>query len=224
MNNISTNSLSSTVQQVGSYTIPVAGKYQVRLMGEMGYNGGIAAGAGGILVANKQFSGKESLIIKAIKGGAASDGTKGGAGVGLWENGNVVLIAGGGSWAWNGGGGYTGGGANGCGGARGYSWDGSVGSNTNYCSSASCDIGAIGGRWWWVDRNCYGYGGTGYCSGGYACSTTTGGNADRYKGGWIQEAYSFRSHGNHNETNASTGGRGYAAIVYCGPNSNSSCP
>jgi hypothetical protein len=222
VNNISTNSLSSTVQEVGTYIIPVAGKYQVRLIGEAGYWNNTytwsAAGAGGILIADKQFSGNEILTIKGIKGSPWS-GRIGGAGIALWDSSSTLspaLVAGGGGSGPAAGGGYNGGHADYSSPVPGYSWDGMPGNNTTYCNRISCNIGATGGRWWGGSWG--GWGGTGYCDSSYSCTTVTGGNATG-----SAENYPADSYGNWGN-NTLTGGKGYAAIVYCGPNVDSTCP
>ena len=171
--NISTSTLSSNVQEIGTYTIPVAGNYQIKLMGEAGLKisdpARVISSAGGILISNHQYNNEDIFTIKAIKGGyypGYSD-YLGGAGVALWDDVNTtgapILVAGGGSWGAAGGGGYNGGKCTWSGATSGYSWDGSLGTNTTYCSSAACNIGATGGRWWSAAHNWGGYGGTGYC-------------------------------------------------------------
>ena len=214
VNNIGTRTLSSAVQQVGTYTIPLAGKYQIRMAGEK------SVGAGGILIASKQFSKNVILIIKGIQGISGIDGDsghKGGAGIGLWENGNIALVAGGGSCTWVSGSGYVGGYGYDYWASRkqhiyyyGRNWDGTTGSNKTYCSAANCNIGATGGASYLASTQ-YGYGGTGYCGSGYTCATTAGGNANGYS-----TNYSVTSYG--------SSGKGYVTIVYCGPNANSICP
>ena len=231
---ITTPNLSSTVQQVGTYTIPVAGKYQIRLMGEAGgeHNNwnGTWSGAGGILIANTYYDADISITLKGIKGWKDSS-YRGGAGVALWDTINTTgvptLVAGGGP-IWSGGG-YIGGSATGSQSSvsKGYSWDGSLGTNTTYCNSATCNIGATGGR----SRHggasgYYTYGGTGTgasgypCPSDYTCTTVTGGNGLSLND---YANYPASTYGNWG-TNTLTGGAGYAAIVYCGPNANSACP
>jgi len=236
VDNISTPNLSNSVEQVGdsAFGITQPGWYQITLMGEMGWqsfnNNGHRA-SGGILTTNKHFLGDEILTIKAIKGGAyLSAGAKGGAGVALWDSivttGVPTLVAGGGAWGNASGGGYNGGAVvNYSNAISGYSWDGTIGTNTTYCDSASCNIGATGGRWWTDKYNQGGHGGTGYCGSGYTCTTITGGNGNGTSGDpGNYTNYLNSSYGNW-ETNTLTGGKGYASIRWCGPSgSASSCP
>jgi len=230
VNNISTSTLSSAVQEVGTYTIPVTGKYQVRLIGEGGWyksNGytWTAAGAGGILVANKQFLKDDILTIKGIKGNVCGTTTHAaGAGIALWDTidttGAPALVAGGGPTGCCGGGGYLGGTCSTNANWNGYSWDGSLGNNTTYCNRVSCNIGATGGSFRWSGKYDT-YGGMGYCDNSYTCTTVSGGNAL-----WDTLTianYPANSYGNWGN-NTLTGGKGYAAIVYCGPNADSTCP
>ena len=69
VNNISTNTLSSAVQQVGTYTIPVAGKYQIRLMGEAGYSlvKNSYWAAGGILTASTYYDTNALITLIPVK-------------------------------------------------------------------------------------------------------------------------------------------------------------
>ncbi len=230
--NISTGTLSSTVQEVGSYTIPVAGNYQIKLMGEMGW--GIYSGvfrswaSGGVLTANTYYDANALITLKGIRGKeniTSSWVEEGGAGVALWDTinttGTPTLVAGGGA-LW-GAGGYVGGSAVGSySGYKGYSWDGTTGTNTTYCSSADCNIGATGGRSRYGSASgSYAYGGTGTgssgypCPSGYTCTTITGGNTTNDAAN-----YSAETHGNWS---ASSPAYGYASIAYCGPDAESFC-
>jgi len=225
VNDIKTASLSG-VQQVGTYTIPAAGKYQIRIAGESLANNAYGA-AGGILIASKLFSKNAILDIKGIKSAVdseASSGMSAGAGVGVWENGNIALVAGGGTYAWVSGGGYVGGYGINYWQAKnkyiylyGYSWNGTTGSSKTYCSAANCNVGAVGGKGWHANDIRLGYGGTGYCGSGYTCTQIAGGNSTNQPAG-----YSAATYGNW--WSALTLGAGYASIVYCGPYANSICP
>jgi len=229
VNNISTATLSSNVAQVGTYTIPVAGKYQIRLMGESGYDyahqPAVCFAAGGILIANTYYSSDTLITLKGIKGGIQDSSTTfiAGAGIALWDDivttGVPTLVAGGGVGGNAGGGGYNGGLTTFTSRATsGYSWDGSLGNNTTYCSSTTCNVGAVGGRWWYASH-WGGYGGTGYCGSGYTCTTIAGGNGN---GGAADYAsYPNASYGNWSVLSPAPG---YASIVYCGPNADSTCP
>jgi len=225
--NISTGTLSSAVAQVGTYTIPVTGKYQITLMGEagywtVGYYTWTGNSAGGILIANTYYDADTLITLKGIKGRYVDSNYFAGAGVALWDSivttGAPTLVAGGGVAGGGAGSGYNGGQStmSNSNSYRGYSWNGSLGSNTAYCSSADCNIGATGGRYYM--GNAYGYGGTGYCDSSYACTTITGGNCTGQP-----VNYSAATYGNWG-TNTLTGGKGYVAIVYCGPDANSTCP
>ncbi len=230
--NISTSTLSSAVQEIGTYTIPVAGNYQIKLMGEAGYwvNHGdyttIDNGAGGILIANTYYDADTFLTLKGIRG-FWSASYWAGAGIALWDTISTVgapkLVSGGGGIA-SGGGGYNGGASTYPVTTSGYSWDDSLGSNTAYCSSTSCNIGATGGRSYWAGGGFgYTYGGTGTgssgypCPNGYTCATIAGGNDTSYP-----ENYPASTYGNWG-TNTLTGGKGYASIAYCGPDAESFC-
>ena len=240
VDNISTSTLANTVEQVGdtAFGITTPGWYQITLMGEGGSwtnNGGYtwaAASAGGVLTSNRQFFGNEVLILKGIKG-IISDNRVGGAGVALWDTMNTTsaptLVAGGGQSGACGGGGYNGGYTTHSSGVVGYSWNEALGTNTTYCNSATCNIGATGGSFRWSGYY-DAYGGTGYCGGGYTCATITGGNA-MWNTSTIAN-YPASTHGNWG-TNTLTGGKGYASIIYCGLsesdcsapcNTNSDCP
>jgi len=235
VDNISTPNLSNPVEQVGdsAFGITTPGWYQLTLMGQQGLwtstltNINTNSTAGGILISNCQYNGDEILTLKAIKGGEyVGSGIFGGAGVALWDTINTtsapILVAGGGTWGSTGGGGYNGGKKSNIsddGITSGYSWDGTAGNNTTYCSSADCNIGATGGRWWYPQGNWGGYGGTGYCGSGYACTTIAGGNGangetsdytnypNSYYGNWSADSYASA----------------YASIIYCGT-SESDCP
>ena len=231
--NISTNTLSSTVAQVGTYTIPVAGKYQIRLMGEMGHYEGQPnwSGAGGILIANTYYDTDTLITLKGIKGGPQGSSSRGGAGIALWDTINTTgaptLVAGGGAGGVAGAGGYNGGKTTLVNSSvtSGYSWDGTLGTNTTYCDSTSCNIGATGGRWWTTYANWGGYGGTGYCGSGYTCTQIAGGSTkcvDRNNSNCPSENYPAATYGNWNTDHSKA--LGYATIVYCGPNADSPCP
>jgi len=234
--NISTSTLSSAVQEVGSYTIPVAGNYKITLMGEAGYRGWNNSyttesnGAGGILIANAYYATDTLITVKGIKGGRWTqnlDDDIAGAGVALWDTLNTtgaptLVAGGGGSNAATGGGGYIGG-AYSANFANqnhlGYSWDGTRGNNTTYCNgTTNCNV-ANGG----IEKcdDCAapqrGYGGTGYCGSGYTCTQIAGGNCTHDAANWSAATY-----GNWG-TNTLTGGKGYASITYCGPDAESFC-
>ena len=228
VNNISTETLSSTVAQVGTYTIPVAGKYQIRLMGEAGYSSSVAGAAGGILIANTYYNVGTLITLKGIQGRMIDSTQFGGAGVALWDE--VVttvapkLVAGGGGTA--GGGGYVGGNATAGSGLYGYGWDGSSGGNTYCCKTGPCDYGATGGCWQGTPSLRFGGSGTGVsgypCPSGYTCTAIAGGS-DKLSASSVTVTYLYSSYGNW-YTNTLTGGKGYVAIVYCGPNADSPCP
>ena len=102
----------SPIKDLTSYTIKCPGNYKIELRGEAGkclnsYTDGRAA-AGGILKAEKLFSQNTVLSIKSVTGGYVYSYT-GGAGISFWENGNMLLVAGGGSGKISGGGGKVGG-------------------------------------------------------------------------------------------------------------------
>ena len=223
--NISTSTLSSTVQEVGSYTIPVAGNYQIKLMGETGldYRESMSYAswaAGGILTTNAYYDANTLITLKGIKGYLYGSQVWGGAGVALWDTVNTTgapkLVAGGGAAAGSGGG-YNGG-KNTATNSSGYSWDGTVGTNTTYCASVGCNVGAVGGRWWYTAGSRGGYGGTGYCDSSYTCTTVAGGNASSDGSAY----FAFDGYGNWGD-NTLTGGKGYASITYCGPDAESFC-
>ena len=184
-------------------------------------------GAGGILIANTYYDADTFLTLKGIRG-FWSASYWAGAGIALWDTISTVgapkLVSGGGGIA-SGGGGYNGGASTYPVTTSGYSWDDSLGSNTAYCSSTSCNIGATGGRSYWASggKSGYTYGGTGTgssgypCPNGYTCATIAGGNDTSYP-----ENYPADSYGNWG-TNTLTGGKGYASITYCGPDAESFC-
>jgi len=236
------DSITGSVSMVGdsAFTITTPGWYQITLMGEAGYwtvaggyTSSIASAAGGILIANTYYDADTLITLKGIKMGSW-DWAGGGAGVALWDtintSGAPTLVAGGGSVI-AGGGGYNGGYTANSGTSSGYSWNGTTGNNTTYCNSATCNIGATGGRSRYGSGSSgsyYGYGGTGTgasgypCPTGYTCTTITGGNAM-----WdstLIANYPASTYGNWG-TNTLTGGKGYASIRWCGPSgSSSSCP
>jgi len=229
VSDISTSTLTNPVEQVGdtAFGITTPGWYQITLMGEAGWwvSGGYtwaAAGAGGILITNTYYDVDTLLTLKGIKGSPWED-RKGGAGIALWDEivttGAPKLAAGGGGAGPAVGGGYNGGArANYTGSTAGYSWDGTTGTNTTYCSSTACNVGAVGGRWWYASGNWGGHGGTGYCGSGYTCTTIAGGNASGDGSSYFASA----GYGNWGD-NTLTGGAGYVSIVYCGT-SESDCP
>jgi len=234
VDNISTLNLTNPVEQVGgsAFAITQPGWYQITLMGEGGWLSGYGhtwqgSGAGGILISNHQYNSDDILTIKAVKGGNYTHVNDqrffGGAGIALWDilntTGAPTLVAGGGAVDAVGGGGYNGGYKDSLhsGNSQGYSWDGTTGNNTTYCSSAPCNIGAVGGRWWSTANKVADYGGTGYCGSGYTCTTITGGNASV-----TDTNYPASTYGNW-MNNTLTGGAGYVSIVYCGT-SESDCP
>ena len=227
VDNISTATLTNPVEQVGdtAFGITTPGWYQITLMGEAGYWTGYTSvynAAGGILIANTYYDADTIITLKGIKGYVYSSTDFGGAGVALWDTINAtetpILAAGGGACGSTSGGGYIGGKSTWTGNWTGYSWDGSLGTNTTYCNSATCNIGATGGMWW-DSRGWGGYGGTGYCGSGYTCTTITGGNATV-----TPYSYPASTYGNWG-MNTLTGGKGYASIRWCGPSgSASSCP
>ena len=225
--NISTVTLSSAVQEIGTYTIPVAGNYKITLMGEAGYYPAIdvnGIGAGGVLIANTYYDVNTLITLKGIKGGFVYD-LWGGAGIALWDGINTtgaptLVAGGGGNWS---GGGYVGGNAYESTG-RGYSWNGSLGNSTYCCYTAPCNNGATGGCNINLSNNHWRAGGTGTGSSGYSCpssytcATITG-------GAWTATSnatYPNATYGNWG-TNTLTGGKGYASITYCGPDAESFC-
>jgi len=230
VNNISTKSLSSTVAQVGTYTIPVAGKYQIRLMGEMGAWANNST-AGGILIANTYYNAFSLITIKGIKGYYYDSNYWGGAGIALWDTiGDVTgvpkLAAGGSGVASIAGGGYLGGWGWYRGDIRdGYGWNGSRGGSKYCCYTAPCNNGATGGCDIIISDGRFASGGTGTGSSGYlcptdyVCTTVTGGSGDW--NGPTSSGYSSVTYGNWSVSGAVPG---YAAIVYCGPDANSECP
>ena len=255
---ITTPSLSSSVTQIGTYTITVPGKYLISLYGEAGhwnndtgYSQTAVDAAGGILKVAKVFNSATVIKIKGIKGSTGSyvDNWSnssvlwGGAGIAMYENDVVKMVAGGGAGYVDGGGGYVGGQTywptntgwwNVCSGAC-LPASGIVsGKSTTYCASTSCSDGAYGGRWWsWnqsANSNLYGYGGRGYCDSDYCNSENyyeiiPGGNGDYTPRGGSStvDVYSNKNHGNWGTTTL-TGGAGYASITYCGPSADSTCP
>ena len=155
-------------ENLGSITLP-AGKYQFDIRGGAGYTYldiNVLSG-GGTLMATKTFRNPTTLQVKSIKGYYAS-GYCGGSGIGLFEEGIVKAVAGGGAvWNWAGGG-YVGGAR--FGNPGGYSWDGTKGNST-----ATFGIGN-GGNSGSSSSNLT-YGGTGYCASDYSCTGTYGTNA-----------------------------------------------
>ena len=234
---IRTPNLSSAVQQVGTYTIPATGKYQVRLMGESAvihsntiYN---HSASGGILIANKEFSADTVLIMKGVKGGYRNSDEWGGAGVMFWDtvdtSGVPVLVAGGGGRSATGGGGGINGGWQ-----RyrntyswiGYSYTGNLGDNQSYCDGNNSYCNTAGGGS--ADANPSTYvsaGGTGSSesdciSAGFSnCAMIAGGNS---RASTIT-TYLGENYGNW-VGSTTIGDPGYAAIVYCGPRADSACP
>ena len=230
VNNVTTASLSTPVAQVGTYTIPVAGKYQIRLMGEAGYRHnshvGWENGAGGVLIANKNLSANTVLTFKGIQGIYGDSSVWSGAGVAMWDstwaNPDPVLAAGGGDPSGISGGGYYGG----------YSsfwyiidnqrwaygWDGTKNySNTICCTTTNCEAVASGGAYTmcWSSNGCKFLSGSGICQHDYSCTNINGGT------GWANNtsgcSYPYaNTYGNQSP--------GYAAIVYCGPKADSACP
>ena len=212
VDSFSTQNLSSPVEVVGdsAFVITQPGWYQIALLGEPGSSTAEnSKGAGGILIANKEFSKDDILTLKAIKGGRLPDiANFGGAGIALFDsvyaNTTPALVAGGGSSAGYAGGGYEGGyGSE----VQGYSWNGELGDNITNCNgSANCDIASGGARLSTPDS----WGGTGHCEGGYACTVIPGGNATASAQNWSAAVYGSRA-------------GGYASITYCGT-AQSSCP
>ncbi len=238
VDNISTATLTNPVEQVGgsAFAITQPGWYQITLMGEgspwSGDYTNVGTSAGGILIANTYYDADTVITLKSIRGILDSGVPSfGGAGVALWDEvvttGVPKLVAGGGGYC-GGGGGYNGGYDGGRPSADpGYSWNESLGNNTTYCSSTTCNIGATGGRCRWgsASNSYYGWGGTGTgssgypCPSGYTCTAITGGNCTNWA-----ENYSAATYGNWG-TNTLTGGKGYASIRWCGPSgSASTCP
>ena len=188
-----------------SYTIVTPGKYKISLYGESGWCGWGdnygCGGAGGILKVAKLFDVSTVITIQGIYGNCEDEYELvwGGTGVMMKENNVARMVAGGG------GGEFTGGG-----------WSGPC----LYCPSTSCSDESYGGR---SGSTC---GGRGYCDPGYCNSSNyyeiiPGGNW----GGWSSpnDIYPRSSHGNWINTPL-TGGKGYAKVVYCGPDANSNCP
>ena len=189
-----------------------AGKYKIRLLGEGGYGvfrGGFCdgsgaytngcSGAGGILlVSEKKLEKGTSLTFRSIAGYSWShwnEQATSGAGTGMWEIGEIKLVAGGGGFAASGGGGYVGGYGiqNDLERYDGYGYNGVKGSSQSYCSSASCTGTAWGGRSeYYADRYVRGFGGSAYCAAGYTCTHIPGGNART----WGTSGYSASSYGN----------------------------
>ena len=227
VSDISTSTLTNPVEQVGdtAFGITTPGWYQITLMGESGldYRESMSYtswAAGGILIANTYYDANVLITIKGIGGYLYGPQVWGGAGVALWDTLDITgapkLVAGGGAAAGSGGG-YNGG-KNTATNSSGYSWNGIVGTNTTYCASAGCNVGAVGGRWWYTGGNKGGYGGTGYCGSGYNCTPIAGGNASGDGSSYFASA----GYGNWGD-NTLTGGAGYVSIVYCGT-SESDCP
>ena len=234
---IRTPNLSSAVAQIGTYTIPFTGKYQIRLMGESAVlhsntNHNHTA-SGGILIANKNFSADTVLTMKGVKGWYRNSDEWGGAGVMFWDtvdtSGVPVLTAGGGGRSAVGGGGGINGGwqryQNNYS-WRGYSYTGNLGDNQSYCDGSNSYCNTAGGGV--ADTNTSTYfsaGGTGSSvsdciSAGFSnCAMIAGGNS-RAGGASI---YLGENYGNW-VGNTTIGDPGYAAIVYCGSNANSACP
>ena len=204
--------LSSTVQQVGTYTIPAAGKYKIILIGEEGKreNNQSKAGGGGVLVANTYYNANTLLTLRGIQGVVVDTVRYGGAGVALWDTtdatGAPKLAAGGGTSPW-GGSGYLGGYSWGSGGLSGYGWDGSRGGNSNE-SPGGASGGYSSTNSTWIEAGGTGTGSNGYpCPNGYTCTTmSTGINRST-------TTYPVITNGN-----------GYASVIYCGPDASSTCP
>ncbi len=205
VDSFSTQNLSSPVEVVGdsAFVITQPGWYQIALLGEPGSSTAEnSKGAGGILIANKEFSKDDILTLKAIKGGRLPDiANFGGAGIALFDsvyaNTTPALVAGGGSSAGYAGGGYEGGyGSE----VQGYSWNGNLGNNITYCNGSSNCNTANGGAGLSSPE---GWGGSGYCKSGYNCTNIPGGNSTVSPQNWSANVY-----GNNVA--------GYASIAYCG--------
>ena len=212
VDSFSTQNLSSAVETVGdsAFVITQPGWYQIALLGEPGSSTAEnSKGAGGILIANKEFSRDDILTLKAIKGGKLPDiANFGGAGIALFDsvytNRAPSLVAGGGSSAGYAGGGYEGGyGSE----SQGYSWNGELGANMNYCNAkTNCNVASGGAEL----SGSSDYGGTGYCKSEYTCTIIPGGNSTASAQSWSAAVYGSRANG-------------YASISYCG-SSEASCP
>ncbi len=235
-----------TPSALETYTIPTNGKYKVEIKAEGGIDcSGTAGscyaetvvGAGGIINVTKVYDANTRLMFKAIPGGNMSLHPNhqlgrgwGGAGIAMYENDSVKLVAGGGTTGGlGGGGGYVGGRCR-----RvvsdteatwimnGYSIDGT---NTTYittkCTSSSCPSGAYGGCYeeqWsaqgYTCRDCHWcYGGSSYIATDYASlgTFTPGGNSTKKPQG-----YSAASYGNR--------APGTVTVTYCGSDASSTCP
>ena len=214
-------------KELETFTIPSNGKYKITVKGEAGRvqenHGGVCgsggggyncpwfSAAGGTNVVEKGLTKNTALKFIAIAGTPNPDrvAVTSGSGVGLFLDGSLFMVAGGGYSAGYGGGGYLGGcntaGYTGCG----YSWDGSQTSfNMTYAE------GANGGAGTWSSNSCgvLVYGGSGYCADN-TCVSTYGTAAN------VGTSPCFSTN-----SNGLPRGPGYANVVYCGPNSSSTCP
>ena len=140
----------------GSYTIPVAGRYKIRMA------------ASGTMTGIVYYNKGVQLTVSYPSGWGSA-----GRGIVLLAGGSPALAAGGAGWCSSGnavaqcagGGGYYGGGAYNGGASNnrdGAGWDGS---QKNY-SKSGIGTGLFRNR----GTTCGGYGGSGYCASGYSCS------------------------------------------------------
>ena len=224
VNNISTQSLSNPVEQVGdsAFGITTPGWYNIVLKGEANSNNdGSSSTAGGIVVANVHYDVDTLLILKGIQGGMSDSTNFGGAGVALWDTinttGTPTLVAGGGGGTSAGGGGYAGGNST----QKGYGWNGVEGGNTYFCAAGGCNNGATGGRY---STSSYGGSGTGVsgysCPAGYTCVATSGASVVASN---TIEYFTYNPTNYGNWTASHSDAFGYASITYCG-SSELDCP
>jgi hypothetical protein len=192
-----------TVKGEGNYSI----KHEFCANGSYGYNCERYTAAGGTNVVEKVLDKNTILKFIAIAGAHVYNRDSwgwGGSGVGLFINGNLFMVAGGGLD----GGGYLGGWGCSVEGS-GYSWDGTRTSfNKTYASGANG--GAGGCSSWDCNSEHLAYGGSGYCADNTCVSTY--GTASQNRSCWTTNS------------NGLPKGPGYATVVYCGPNANSTCP
>ena len=208
--NISSVDLPETENLLKAYVVNDPGKYKISVYGEAGGGANIKAN-GGILKAAKYFNSSDIIKIKAIRGSYNSGNSSwGGAGVAIYENNVVKMAVGGGATYYSGGGaggGYLNDGGSGLAGAPG----GSI------CIAPSPSIPPMGTP-----------GGKGYCASSYCndenyYEAIPGGNA--VAGNLAPQMCNISAgSGGNTASNALTGGKGYASIMYCGPYPDSVCP
>ena len=211
-----------------TYTIVGKGKYKITVKGEAGrvqenhggvcgsgvggYNCSWFSAAGGTNVVEKVLTKNTALKFIAIAGIPKPNQVvvTSGSGVGLFLDGSLFMVAGGGNAGGLGGGGYLGGGNTaGYTEGYGYSWDGSqTSTNLTYAEGANGGAGAWGSN----SCNVLAYGGSGYCADN-TCVSTYGTAANM----GTSPCFSTNSNGLPR-------GPGYANVVYCGPDASSTCP